>query len=72
MIFFIFLQRQVINCILAGTGLLFSGVIFHIGTKEPKAKDIKLKTVRLLNYYFPVLLSNIVPRHYLSRIIFQI
>ena len=43
MLFTIFLQQQVINCILAGIGLIFSGVIFHIGTKEPK--EMKPKSV---------------------------
>ena len=41
--FSIFFYRQVINCIVAGIGLFFSGVIFHIGTKEPK--DMKLNSV---------------------------
>ena len=37
-------HHQIINVILSGTGLLFSGIIFHTGTKEPK--EVKPKTVR--------------------------
>ena len=37
MLFWIFFSlQQLINGILVGIGILFSGVIFHIGTKEPK------------------------------------
>ena len=58
LIFSIFLQQQVINCILAGIGLLFSGVIFHVGTKEPS--ELKSKSVRnyLLNKQFPALVCH--------------
>ena len=30
------IYRQIINCILVLIGVILSGVIFHVGTKEPK------------------------------------